>query len=139
VSEWLLDVNVLLACAWKSHVEHNALLNWLQQVGPWATCPLTESGFLRISLTAAYQASFEDARTSLATLRKLPGHRFVTDDVEVASLPVLSSFKDTTDAHLVTLAKRHGLKLATLDAALIAKTWAAGVAENPLSLVAKSS
>ena len=40
--------------------------------------------------------------------------------------------KDTTDAHLVTLAKRHGLKLATLDEALLAKPWAAGVAENPL-------
>jgi len=40
--------------------------------------------------------------------------------------------KDTTDAHLVTLAKRHGLKLATLDGTLIGKPWAAGVAENPL-------
>jgi predicted nucleic acid-binding protein len=40
--------------------------------------------------------------------------------------------KDTTDAHLVTLAKRHGLKLATLDGMLIAKPWAAGVAESPL-------
>ena len=39
---------------------------------------------------------------------------------------------DTTDAHLVILAKRHGLKLATLDGTLIAKPWAAGVAENPL-------
>ena len=40
--------------------------------------------------------------------------------------------KDTTDAHLVTLAKRHGLKLASLDGMLIAKPWAAGVAESPL-------
>jgi hypothetical protein len=32
----------------------------------------------------------------------------------------------------VTLAKRHGLKLATLDRVLIAKPWAAGIAENPL-------
>ena len=69
---------------------------------------------------------------SLATLRALRGHRFVVDDVEAALLPVLTSYKDTTDAHLVTLAKRHGLKLATLDGTLIAKPWAAGVAENPL-------
>jgi predicted nucleic acid-binding protein len=40
--------------------------------------------------------------------------------------------KDTTDAHLVTLAKRHGLKLATLDGALLAKPWSAGIAQNPL-------
>ena len=40
--------------------------------------------------------------------------------------------KDTTDAHLVTLARRHGLKLATLDEILITKPWAVGIAENPL-------
>jgi predicted nucleic acid-binding protein len=132
VSGWLLDVNVLLGCGWKSHADHPAFLGWLLQVNDWATCPLTESGFMRISMTIAYQATFDDARKSLATLRTLRGHRFLSDDVDAALLPVLSSYKDTTDAHLVTLAKRHGLKLATLDGTLIAKPWAAGVAENPL-------
>ena len=128
----MLDVNVLLACGWKSHVDHSTLLGWLLQVNDWATCPITESGFMRISMTTAYHATFDNARKSLATLRALRGHRFVVDDVEAALLPVLTSYKDTTDAHLVTLAKRHGLKLATLDGTLIAKPWAAGVAENPL-------
>jgi toxin-antitoxin system PIN domain toxin len=132
VSGCLLDVNVLLACGWKSHADHSTLLGWLLQVNDWATCPVTESGFMRISMTTAYQATFDHARKSLATLRALRGHRFVADDVEAALLPVLTSYKDTTDAHLVTLAKRHGLKLATLDGTLIAKPWAAGVAENPL-------
>jgi len=85
-------------------------------------------------MTIAYQASFEDARKSLATLRSLPGHHFITDDVDAASLPVVTSYKDTTDAHLVTLAKRKRMKLATLDTELLAKPWAAGVAENPLRL-----
>ena len=133
MSGWLLDVNVLLGCGWKSHAHNPALLSWLIQVNDWATCPLTESGFMRISMTSAYRATFHDARKSLSTLRALPGHRFLSDDVDAALLPVLSSYKDTTDAHLVTLAKRHGLKLATLDASLIAKSWAAGVAENPLA------
>ena len=133
MSGWLLDVNVLLGCAWKSHAEHPALLGWLLHVNDWATCPLTESAFVRISMTTAYQAAFDDARKSLATLRALRGHRFLSDDVDAALLPVLSSYKDTTDAHLVTLAKRHGLKLATLDRTLLAKPWAAGVAENPLA------
>jgi len=132
VSGWLLDVNVLLACGWKSHAEHANLLACLLQEKEWATCPLTESGFMRISMTTAYQASFEDARKSLATLRHLHGHQFLSDDVEAALLPVQTSYKDTTDAHLVTLAKRRGLKLATLDGTLTAKPWAAGVAENPL-------
>lgn len=132
MNEWLLDVNVLLGCAWKSHADHTALLSWLLSANSWATCPLVESGFVRISMTTAYQAPFEDARRSLATLRALAGHRFVTDDVEAASLPKFTSYKDTTDAHLVTLAKRHGLKLATLDDGLIGKPWAVGIAENPL-------
>ena len=49
----LLDVNVLLGCGWKSHADHPALLGWLLQVNDWATCPLTESGFMRISMTTA--------------------------------------------------------------------------------------
>ena len=132
MSGWLLDVNVLLGCGWKSHAEHAGLITWLLQVKEWATCPLTESGFVRISMTTAYHSSFEDARKSLATLRALDGHRFLTDDVDAASLPVLTSSKDTTDAHLLILAKRHGMKLATLDGTLTAKPWATGVAENPL-------
>ena len=132
MSGWLLDVNVLLGCGWKSHTDHPALLGWLLQGNDWATCPLTESGFMRISMTTAYQATFDDARKSLATLCALRGHRFLSDDVDAALLPVLSSYKDTTDAHLVTLAKRHGMKLAMLDDDLIGKPWAAGIAENPL-------
>jgi hypothetical protein len=38
----------------------------------------------------------------------------------------------------VIQAKRHRLKLATLDGMLIAKPWAAGVAENPLLQQIKS-
>ena len=138
MSGWLLEVNVLLGCGWKSHADHEALMRWLLRAKEWATCPLSESGFLRISMTSAYQANFEDARKTLATLRALPGHRFLADDVAVASLPILSSYKDTTDAHLVTLARRHGLNLATLDEQLIAKPWAVGVADNPLRQTAKS-
>jgi predicted nucleic acid-binding protein len=138
VSGWLLDVNVLPGCGWKSHLDHPALLGWLLQVNDWATCPLTESGFMRISMTTAYQATFGDARKSLAMLRALRGHQFLTDDVDAALLPVLASYKDTTDAHLVTLAKRHGLKLATLDGSMLAQPWAAGVAENPLPQLIRS-
>lgn len=132
MSSWLLDVNVLLGCGWKSHADHAPLLDWLLQTIDWATCPITESGFVRISMSSAYQAAFDDARKSIGTLRALPGHRFVADDVDAAALPRLTGYKDTTDAHLVTLAKRHGLKLATLDATLIGKRWVLGVAENPL-------
>lgn len=130
MKRWLLDVNVLLGCCWTNHADHMALFTWLTSVGQWATCPISELGFLRISMTIAYRASFEDARKSLSSLRSLGAHRFLVDDIDIAALPALASYKETTDAHLVTLAKR--LKLATLDTGLIAKPWAVGVAENPL-------
>jgi len=132
VKSWLLDVNVLLGCCWKNHADHTALFTWLTSVDEWATCPISELGFLRISMTIAYRASFEDARKSLSSLRSLGAHRFLVDDIDIAALPALASYKETTDAHLVTLAKRHGLRLATLDTGLIAKPWSVGVAENPL-------
>jgi predicted nucleic acid-binding protein len=47
--------------------------------------------------------------------------------------PEEKSSKDTTDAHLVTLAQRHGVTLAIVDTLLIAKSWATGVAENPIA------
>jgi predicted nucleic acid-binding protein len=47
----LLDVNILLGCSWKSHADHSALLDWLLQADEWATCPITELGFVRVSMT----------------------------------------------------------------------------------------
>jgi predicted nucleic acid-binding protein len=54
-------------------------------------------------------------------------------DYDVVKLPVLSSHADVTDAYLVELARAHGLQLATLDAALVAQTWALGIAFHPLT------
>jgi hypothetical protein len=60
-----------------------------------------------------------------------PGYRFLADDVDGTASPQ-TGFKETTDAHLIALAKRHNLKLATLDRVSIAKPWAIGIASNPL-------
>jgi predicted nucleic acid-binding protein len=127
----LLDVNVLLASAWSSHEAHARVNRWLNKVSEFATAPVTQMGFLRVSMSAAYGASFGDAQTALGAILKLKSHRFLTDGVAAVSLPVLASGKDVTDAHLVRLAIGCGLKLATLDEILCQKPWAAGVAENP--------
>jgi hypothetical protein len=127
----LLDVNLILASRWTTHPNHRAAKAWIDSSGEFYTCAITELGFLRISLSAAYQATWSESQEALEKLHARPGHRFLSDNVDGAASPETSS-KDTTDAHLVTLAKRHGLKLATLDATLLAKPWAAGVVENPL-------
>ena len=44
----LLDVNVLIALAWPNHVHHAAARDWFERHGQagWATCTLTEAGFV---------------------------------------------------------------------------------------------
>jgi uncharacterized protein len=135
---WLLDVNVILASRWTTHAQHSAVKAWVDATGTFCTCAISELGFVRISLSGAYRATWEETQESLKRLHSRPGHQFLPDDVDGMGSPKTGS-KDTTDAHLVTLAKRHGLKLATLDGDLIGKPWASGVAENPLSSSKSSS
>jgi predicted nucleic acid-binding protein len=129
---WLLDVNFILASRWTTHADHQAAKVWLDSLTGFHTCAISELGFVRISLSSAYGATWDDVQESLKKLRARKGHQFLVDDVRGSDAPETGS-KDTTDAHLVALAKRHGLKLATLDLPLTAKPWAAGVAENPLT------
>ena len=128
----LLDVNLLLACAWSGHADHLRANRWLNSVAEFSTAPVTQMGFLRVSMSAAYGASFADASTALRAILRLKSHRFLTDTVAADSLPTLANGKDVTDAHFMRLAASHGLKLATLDGVLCKKPWAAGIAENPL-------
>jgi predicted nucleic acid-binding protein len=114
-----------------THAQHLTAKGWVDSVSEFHTCAITELGFIRVSLSSAYQASWDEVQESLGKLHARSGYRFLVDDVDGAASPESLS-KDTTDAHLVTLAKRHGLKLATLDVGLIAQPWAIGVAENPL-------
>ena len=128
---WLLDVNLILASRWTTHPDHSAAKAWINALDKFYTTAITELGFVRISLSAAYLATWDEAQETLKKLHARSGHQFLADDVDGRAAPETGS-KDTTDAHLVTLAKRHGMKLATLDEALIGKPWAAGIAENPL-------
>ena len=129
---WLLDVNLILATRWTSHPDHSAAKAWIDSSDQFHTSAITELGFVRVSMSPAYRASWEETQETLGKLHDRQAHRFLADDVD-GTTPAKTLSKDTTDAHLVALAKRHGLKLATLDAALIAQPWADGVAENPLT------
>jgi toxin-antitoxin system PIN domain toxin len=121
----LLDVNALVALAWDSHVHHAAIRAWFADhaAGGWATCPVTESGFVRVSSNRKalpHAISVQAARDVLAAMRVAPGHVFLTDDVSLtdADVPSMSGHRQVTDAHLLTLARRHGTQLLTFDAGL---------------------
>jgi len=135
---WLLDVNFILASRWTTHPDHQKAKAWLDSAAGFYTCAISELGFVRISLSGAYGAAWNDVQESLKKLHAHSGHQFLADDVKGTDAAETGS-NDTTDAHLVSLAKRHGLKLATLDAKLAGKPWAAGVAGNPLPHSPKSS
>jgi len=127
----LLDVNFLIACVWETHAEYARANRWLTEAESFATCPISEMGFLRVSLSPAFGASFGDATAALGTIVSMRSHRFLPDATRAQSLPQVSTSKDVTDAHLVQLARRHKVKLATFDVALCMKRWALDVAEDP--------
>jgi hypothetical protein len=57
----------------------------------------------------------------LASLRDVPGHRFLVDDVSITDpdVPKLSGHRQVTEAHLLTLARRHKVRLVTFDAGVL--------------------
>ncbi len=89
----LLDVNTLVALAWDSHVHHHAARAWFaaRSADGWATCPVTESGFVRVSSNPKVLPSFiavEAARGVLSLLRDVGGHRFLANDVSLTDVDV---------------------------------------------------
>ena len=123
----LLDVNALVALAWDSHVHHAAIRMWFaaNSAAGWATCPITESGFVRVSSNPKvlpHAVGVEAARAVLMSLRAAEGHRFLTDDVSLADddIPPITGYRQVTDAQLLTLARRRGERLVTFDRGLSA-------------------
>jgi toxin-antitoxin system PIN domain toxin len=138
---YLLDTNVLIALAWPNHVHHAEATAWfVHKAAPgFRTCPITQTGFVRISSNPSFSANAVTPAEALALLEritKLPGHDFWPDDLtalEAFSSAVLATHRQATDAYLLALAGAHDGVLATLDRGI-----AALVRHNPerLELVA---
>ena len=121
---YLLDVNALVAPGFLEHQFHNRVAKWIDDltskgVPELASCSITELGFIRVLAQApGYDVSVEQACNLLTRLkvRKTLNFTFVVDDQEVSKLPAwVKTAKQTTDGHLVQVAKAHGAVLATLD------------------------
>ena len=124
----LLDVNVLIALAWPNHVHHAAATAWFQERRDdgWATCALTEAGFLRVSCNPSVvdqTVAPLDAIEILTNLRRLGTHTFWPLNRSVVELPRaigarLHGYRQITDAVLLAAAIHQGGQLATLDVGL---------------------
>lgn len=121
----LLDVNVLLALFDPAHVHHDIAHDWFADHSPgrWATCPLTENGFLRTAASVARSAaplSVADLADALRTFRASGRHEFWSDEITVTNERVFDAeavlgYQQLTDVYLLALAVKRDGMLATFD------------------------
>jgi len=103
-----------------------------ERTEPWATCPVSEAGFVRISSNSkaiAGALGVEVARGVLHDLREVGEHRFLVNDVSMtdADAPRIVGHRQVTDALLLTVARRAGVPLVTFDAAIVTLAGGDGV------------
>lgn len=125
----LLDVNVLVALAWPNHLHHRAAHRWFgrHRAAGWATCSITETGFVRVSSNPRVIPEARTPGQALLLLRAITavaGHEFWIDDVSPATDEAFPSerlvgYQQVTDAHLLALTIRRGGRLATFDSAVL--------------------
>jgi len=123
-SDLLLGVNVLLAIAWPNHQFHAAAVAALSSRNRWATCALTQLGFIRLSANPAAIATAKSPRQAASLLARL-----VADSLHVylESFPAPASkdwpdafaglfgHQQVTDAYLLRLAAANNAVLVTFD------------------------
>ncbi len=127
----LLDVNFLVALAWPNHIAHERAVSWFLENAdtPFATCPITEAGFIRISMNPLIVTEHTTLKTVLGMLGLYQSrykHVFWPDDLGVADaftmFKNISGHRQITDAYLVSLAASHGGRLVTFDSGVTAIT-----------------
>jgi len=125
MNAYLLDTNVLIALLWPAHASHERVLNWFSRhrAKGWATCPLTQAGFVRMVSNPAFSRDAVQPREAIQVLRSntaAKDHKFWPDEVSVAEAVAFAGVRlvghqQVTDAYLLGLAIHRGGVLATLD------------------------
>jgi toxin-antitoxin system PIN domain toxin len=118
----LLDVNVLVALFDPGHVHHEAAHDWFADIAAegWATCPVTEAGFVRV-LSAVGSPELRPATLvrHLSTFCKSPAHEFWPDTISLTDTRLFdlsfASHRNLTDVYLLGLARKKRGRLATFD------------------------
>src|SRR5262245_38418623 len=130
MSVYLLDINFLVALLWTNHEHHEKARDWFQrhQRSGWATCPLTQAGFVRVSSNPPVLPDVPKpakAAEILQTNLGHPTHRFFKDEINFpeavkAFADHFSGHQQTTDAYLFGLAIHKRSVLATFDKSIAA-------------------
>jgi uncharacterized protein len=112
---------MLMALLWENHEHHTKARLWFRGVSAFATCPVVQLGFARVSShpLLGYGLTPEVAFGVLREFLADPRHAFISDDLSctdrVVRTELMASANQITDRYLVALARQHGLSLATLD------------------------
>jgi hypothetical protein len=130
MSVHLLDINLLVALFWTNHEQHRAAADWFrgQRRDAWATCPMTQAGFVRISSNPRAFPEAPPPEKALEVLEanlRHPRHTFWQDSIPLARAVAplagrLKGHQQVVDAYLLGLAIRKGGILATFDAGIAA-------------------
>ena len=135
----LLDVNVLLALFDPGHLFHKRAREWWRENRDdgWASCPLTENGYLRIISLASYPRSIRlaDAVQLLRIWAVPPRHEFWPDDISLLDATRIDygrllGPRQITDVYLLALAVKHGGRLVTLDRGISVGVVKGGAPDN---------
>ncbi|MBI4903310.1 MAG: PIN domain-containing protein [Acidobacteria bacterium] len=121
----LADVSVLVAAGWPNHQFHRIAVDSLARPSRWATCALTELGFVRISSNPAINPSLvikpATAEKAFGEMKRSRRHVFL-DTMPSISAPEFADMwthllghNQVSDAYLLRLARHHGATLLTLD------------------------
>jgi len=116
-----MDVNALIAFGITQHQFHQRVVDWIraQRGSAFLTSSVTEIGFVRVVASVAmYGLEVAQARTLLLGMKANAAQplTFLSDDIDISALPAwVKSPAQTTDGHLLQLAKANGAVLATLD------------------------
>jgi toxin-antitoxin system PIN domain toxin len=123
----LFDVNALIALFDPGHVHHIRTRQWWveNRRAGWASCPLTQNGFVRVVSQPSYSnpVSAAAATEFLAGAVSTPMHEFWPDDVSITDAKLFARDrilgpKQLTDLYLLALAVRRGGRLVTFDRAI---------------------
>ena len=120
----LLDINVLLALLDSDHVDHEKAREWMGREirHGWASCAITQNGFVRIISQPRYPSPVHPAEAigRLAHAAATEHHEFWPCSVSLLDSDAihpgrLHGPKQVTDAYLLGLAVSRGGRFVTFD------------------------
>jgi toxin-antitoxin system PIN domain toxin len=124
VARYLLDVNVLIALAWPAHLHHGEAHAWFRENrgAGFATCPLTQLGFVRLSSNPKFTKEVVMPKAAMALLERITAlreHVFwpgaLSCQEAFGDVQLIAGHQQLTDLYLLGLARTNSGILATFD------------------------